>query len=129
MSPSSGGSQGRRRVKTDALDLEAITELVLAGRGIPVTAREGDRSWRVGGAPEPPGPDPDRDEEPAAGPAGPAFPGLTLALPDVLGTKVGRLVAAEFATRSGWQRWARPGSSGSPRTGDCRSAGRSRSGW
>jgi transposase len=32
--------QGRRRVKTDALDLEAITELVLAGRGIPVTARE-----------------------------------------------------------------------------------------
>ena len=29
--------QGRRRVKTDALDLEAITELVLAGRGIPVT--------------------------------------------------------------------------------------------
>ncbi|MDQ0820320.1 transposase [Arthrobacter sp. V4I6] len=32
--------QGRRRVKTDALDLEAITELVLAGRGIPVTAHE-----------------------------------------------------------------------------------------
>ena len=31
---------GRRRVKTDAIDLEAITELVLAGRGIPVTARE-----------------------------------------------------------------------------------------
>ena len=25
------------------------------------------------------------------------FPGLTLALPDILGTKVGRLVAAEFA--------------------------------
>ncbi len=25
-----------------------------------------------------------------------AFPGLTLALPDVLGTKIGRLVAAEF---------------------------------
>ncbi|MFE4080322.1 transposase [Paenarthrobacter sp. YIM B13468] len=33
-------AQGRRRVKTDALDLEAITELVLSGRGIPVTARE-----------------------------------------------------------------------------------------
>ena len=31
---------GRRRVKTDAIDLEAITELVLAGRGMPVTARE-----------------------------------------------------------------------------------------
>jgi len=29
--------QGRRRVKTDAIDLEAITELVLAGHGVPVT--------------------------------------------------------------------------------------------
>ena len=29
--------QGRRRVKTDAIDLEAITELVLAGRGDVVT--------------------------------------------------------------------------------------------
>jgi hypothetical protein len=29
--------QGRRRVKTDAIDLEAITELVLAGRGSPVS--------------------------------------------------------------------------------------------
>jgi transposase len=31
--------QGRRRVKTDAIDLEAITDLVLAGHGIPMTAR------------------------------------------------------------------------------------------
>ena len=31
--------QGRRRVKTDAIDLEAITELVLAGRGIVVNER------------------------------------------------------------------------------------------
>jgi hypothetical protein len=31
--------QGRRRVKTDAIDLEAITEMMLAGRGIPITAR------------------------------------------------------------------------------------------
>jgi transposase len=31
--------QGRRRVKTDAIDLEAITELVLAGRGSSVTDR------------------------------------------------------------------------------------------
>jgi transposase len=31
--------QGRRRVKTDAIDLEAITELVSAGHGIPMTAR------------------------------------------------------------------------------------------
>ena len=28
---------GRRRVKTDAIDLEAITELVLAGHGMPAT--------------------------------------------------------------------------------------------
>jgi transposase len=31
--------QGRRRVKTDAIDLEAITELVLAGHGVAVTTR------------------------------------------------------------------------------------------
>ena len=31
--------QGRRRVKTDAFDLDAITEMLLAGHGIPVTAR------------------------------------------------------------------------------------------
>ncbi|TDO46553.1 transposase [Kribbella sp. VKM Ac-2571] len=31
---------GRRRVKTDAFDLEAITELLLAGAGVPVTTRE-----------------------------------------------------------------------------------------
>jgi transposase len=31
---------GRRRVKTDAIDLEAITELVLAGRGQLITDRE-----------------------------------------------------------------------------------------
>jgi transposase len=30
---------GRRRVKTDAIDLEAITELLLAGRGQPVADR------------------------------------------------------------------------------------------
>jgi transposase len=31
--------QGRRRVKTNAIDLEAITELVLAGHGIPMRPR------------------------------------------------------------------------------------------
>ena len=35
---------GRRRVKTDALDLEAMTELLLAGRGLVVT--EDDRAHR-----------------------------------------------------------------------------------
>jgi transposase len=33
------------------------------------------------------------------------FPGLTLALPDVLGTQVGRLVAAEFADPHRWRGW------------------------
>ena len=32
--------RGRRRLKTDAIDLEAITELVLAGQGTPVTDRQ-----------------------------------------------------------------------------------------
>ena len=40
MSVSSAGSLGRRRVKTDAIDLEAITELVLAGRGRVIGERE-----------------------------------------------------------------------------------------
>ena len=41
---------GRRRVKTDALDLEAMTELLLAGRGVRVAAPVSRRwvSWRRG---------------------------------------------------------------------------------
>ncbi|WP_179476221.1 IS110 family RNA-guided transposase [Mycolicibacterium vinylchloridicum] len=91
--------QGRRRVKTDAIDLEAITELVVAGYGRPVTARDvviGEVSaWAV-----------HRGRRVATrtatknqllGQLDRAFPGLTLALPDVLGTKIGRLVATEFA--------------------------------
>ena len=91
--------QGRRRVKTDAIDLEAITELVLAGRGIPVTAREqviGEliawsthRSRRVATR--------TATKNQLLGQLDRCFPGLTLALPDVLGTKVGRMVAARFA--------------------------------
>lgn len=91
--------QGRRRIKTDVIDLEAITELVLAGHGSPVTDREvviGEMSaWAV-----------HRGRRVATrsatknqllGQLDRAFPGLTLALPDVLATKIGRLVAAEFA--------------------------------
>ena len=65
--------QGRRRVKTDAIDLEAITELVLAGHGVPVTARVGGghRAHWVGDAAWPPGSDTDRDEESIVGSAGP----------------------------------------------------------
>ncbi|NYD77027.1 IS110 family transposase [Arthrobacter cupressi] len=91
--------QGRRRVKTDALDLEAITELVLAGRGLPVTAREAvigelgawaaHRTRRVQAR--------TATKNQLLGQLDRAFPGLTLVLPDVLGTKVGKLIAAEFA--------------------------------
>lgn len=91
--------QGRRRVKTDVIDLEAIAELVLAGYGRPVTDRDvviGEvTAWAV-----------HRGRRVATrtatknqllGQLDRAFPGLTLALPDVLGTRIGQLVAAEFA--------------------------------
>jgi transposase len=91
--------QGRRRVKTDAIDLEAITELVLAGRGQVITDREvrigelaawaAHRSRRVATR--------TATKNQLLAQLDRAFPGLTLALPDVLGTKIGRLVAAEFA--------------------------------
>jgi len=91
--------QGRRRVKTDAIDLEAITELVLAGRGVPVTVREqrigelaawaAHRTRRVATR--------TATKNQLLGQLDRCFPGLGLALPDVLGTKVGRLVAEHFA--------------------------------
>ena len=90
---------GRRRVKTDAMDLEAITELALAGRGQPVADRQqvlgelaawaGHRSRRVATR--------TATKNQLLGQLDRAFPGLTLALPDVLGTKAGRLVAEHFA--------------------------------
>lgn len=91
--------QGRRRVKTDAIDLEAITELLLAGRGVPVAGRDlviGElvawfthRARRVQTR--------TATKNQLLGQLDRSFPGLTVALPDVLGCKVGRLVAAEFA--------------------------------
>jgi transposase len=91
--------QGRRRVKTDAIDLEAITELLLAGQGVPVAGRDAviielaaqaaHRARRVAARAA--------LKNQLLGQLDRSFPGLTLALPDVLGTKVGRLVAAEFA--------------------------------
>jgi transposase len=90
---------GRRRVKTDVIDLEAVTELVLAGRGRVITDREvciGElaawathRSRRVATR--------SATKNQLLGQLDRAFPGLTRALPDVLGTKIGRLVATEFA--------------------------------
>ena len=81
--------QGRRRVKTDAIDLEAITELVLAGHGVPVTARSAavteltgwamHRSRRVQTR--------TATKNQLLAQLDRCFPGLTLALPDVLGTQ------------------------------------------
>jgi transposase len=91
--------QGRRRVKTDAIDLEAISELVLAGHGVAVTERAAavieltgwamHRSRRIWTR--------TATKNQLLSQLDRCFPGLTVVLPDVLGTKVGRLVAAEFA--------------------------------
>jgi transposase len=86
-------------VKTDAIDLEAMTELLLAGRGVAVRAEDqvlGDLAawvahrWRRVATRT-------ATKNQLLGQLDRSFPGLTLALPDVLGTKVGRLIAAEFA--------------------------------
>jgi transposase len=91
--------QGRRRVKTDAIDLKAITELVLAGHGVPVTASAGTVTELTGWAMHRGRRVQTRTatKNQLLGQLDRCFPGLTLVLPDVLGTKVGRLVAAEFA--------------------------------
>jgi transposase len=90
---------GKRTIKTDAVDLEAMTELLLAGRGLPI--RTGDTvltelaAWsahRIGRVALR-----TATKNQLLGQLDRSFPGLTLALPDVLGTKVGRLIAAEFA--------------------------------
>ena len=90
---------GKRTIKTDVIDLQAMTELVLAGHGLPVkersviltelTAWSAHRTSRVALR--------TATKNQLLGQLDRTFPGLTLALPDVLGTKVGRLVAAEFA--------------------------------
>lgn len=84
-------AQGRRRVKTDALDLEATTELVISGRGVPITDRESEigelgawaahRTRRVQAR--------TATKNQLLGQLDRAFPGLTLALPDVLGHESG----------------------------------------
>lgn len=89
---------GKRTIKTDVIDLQAMTELLLAGRGQPVrdrslvlgelTAWSAHRTSRVLVR--------TATKNQLLGHLDRTFPGLTLALPDVLATKVGRLVAAEF---------------------------------
>ena len=117
---------GKRTIKTDAVDLEAMTELLLAGRGLPIrgsdtvltelAAWSAHRTGRVAMR--------TATKNQLLGQLDRTFPGLTRALPDVLGTKVGRLVAAEFADPPGWPRWAAAGSSASARPAACRSAQR-----
>lgn len=90
---------GRRRVKTDAIDLEAITDLVLAGRGQPagatpqllgeIGAWAAHRNRRVAVRTV--------TKNQLLAQLDRAFPGLTMVLPDVLATKIGRLIAAELA--------------------------------
>jgi transposase len=90
---------GKRTVKTDTVDLAAMTELVLAGHGWPVrdtatvlaelTAWSAHRRSRVAVR--------SATKNQLLGQLDRTFPGLNIALPDVLGTKVGRLVAEEFA--------------------------------
>lgn len=90
---------GRRQVRTDAIDLEAITELLLAGRGELVCDRQQllgqlaawstHRRRRV--------PTRTATIEPVARAAGPGFSGADPVLPYVLGTKIGRLVAEHLA--------------------------------
>jgi transposase len=91
---------GKRTIKTDAIDLRAMTELVLAGQGNP---RAGVRQLVFGELKAWSAHRISRVEIRTAlktqllGQLDRSFPGLTMALSDVLGTKVGRLVAAEFA--------------------------------
>jgi transposase len=89
---------GQRGVKTDRVDLAAIADLLLAGRGVPVAvagealvelaAWVAHRARRVQVR--------TATKNQLLGQLDRAFPGLTLAISDVLGTKVGRLVAAQF---------------------------------
>lgn len=88
---------GKRTIKTDVIDLQAMTELLLAGRGQPVrdrslvlgelTAWSAHRTSRVmvGTA----------TKNQLLGHLDRTFSGLTLALPDGLATKVGRQAARQ----------------------------------
>jgi transposase len=89
---------GTARRKTDAIDAAAIADLLRAGRGHPVHSADpalvelqawvAHRYRRVQAR--------TAVKNQLVGQLDRCFPGLATALPDVLGTKVGRLVAAEF---------------------------------
>lgn len=90
---------GSRAVKTDRVDLMAIADLLLAGRGVAVVLSDARllelQAWvahrrrrvEVRTA----------TKNQLLGQLDRAFPGLGAAIRDVLGSKVGRLVAAHFA--------------------------------
>jgi len=90
---------GSRGVKTDRVDLAAIADLLLAGRGLPVVAADealvelsawaAHRRRRIEVR--------TATKNQLLGQLDRAFPGVSRALPNVLGTKAGRLVAAHFA--------------------------------
>jgi transposase len=92
-------SNGQRGVKTDAVDLAAITDLLLAGRGVPVGRADAamvelaglvaHRARRVQVR--------SALKNQLLGQVDRCFPGLAGCLADLLGTKVGRLVVAHFA--------------------------------
>ena len=121
---------GKRTVKTDVIDLTAMTELMLSGRGQPVTVRDAvlteinswsaHRSRRV-------------DSRTALknqllGQLDRCFPGLTIALPDVLGTRSAGWSLPSSPTPTGWLVSEPAGSSASVQPGACRSADPWRSG-
>jgi transposase len=92
-------TNGQRGVKTDAVDLAAICDLLLAGRGLPVSQPDAvlvelaglvaHRARRVQVR--------SALKNQLLGQVDRCFPGLAGCLADLLGTKVGRLVVSEFA--------------------------------
>jgi transposase len=90
---------GQRGVKTDRVDLAAMVDLLLAGRGVPVVVADealvelsawvAHRARRVQVR--------TATKNQLLGQLDRSFPGLSMALADVLGSKVGRLVATDLA--------------------------------
>ena len=121
---------GRRRIKTDALDLEAITKLLLAGRGVVVgeplavitelTAWAGHRHRRVAARVA--------TKNQLLAQLDRCFPGLTLALPNVLNTGWAGWLRRTSLTRIGSPPSGRPGSSASPPPTACGCVARSLTG-
>ena len=104
---------GPAAVKTDAIDLEAISELVLAGHGTDDgLGGAGYRAHRLGDAPQPPVQTRTK-QEPAARPAGPLF-GLTMVLPGCWAPRSAVWSPRSSPTRTGSQHLGLAALSGSP---------------